>query len=307
MEIKIIPFTDLLKQELPEFVENVIAVVEKHKPVDLKIKEIFDLLVAQRPNCNFLTQPYGAHPLTAQLSPLRKKRLIYAQRIVYNMGTVMKENEGKLTNAMFNTNIEINRYLHRLDLCKNEVKVVKLLRGFFVEFDSNAIMQEAFEEFALMRDCDSLRSAHNGVNELLLERGGSISGRPSKTRKELSDPIVVVVKDFFMQVRVASVKNTELDYVPLISECNKVISYYRNLINLRKLTNKRKAKELELEESNNESTNPENETTLMMKSLNVETMLGNGFEKRFDEQLDQKKTVASSGKLTQLPSVNNEA
>ena len=305
MEIKTIPFSDLLKQELPEFVDNIIAVVEKHDPEALKIEEVFNLLVAQRPNLDLLTQPYGAHSVTALLTPLRKNRLLFAQRIVYNMNAVMKENRGKHTSSMLEASIEINRYLHRLDLCKNEVMVVKRIRGFFVELITNPNLAIATEAAGLTLDCNRLKQVHSEINELLLERGGSISERSSLTKKELSNPIIVATKDFFMQVRVAEVKNASLNYLPLISELNKVVTHYRNLIKLRKSTNKRKALGLEVEESNNESTNTEVESTPLMKMMGTDTANVNGFENRFEEQLDQKKTVASSGKHLQLPSVNN--
>ena len=50
-----------------------------------------------------------------------------------------------------------------------------------------------------------------------------------------------VLTDLFMQIEVASLKNTDLDYKPLINEINGVIDNYRELVNTRYTINKKKA------------------------------------------------------------------
>ena len=127
---------------------------------------------------------------------------------------------------------------------------------------------------------------------------------------DLNQPIIDCLKDLFMQINVAQLKNREIDYAPLYKELNETIQELRNKVNARVLYNKKKAEGLETDEdgSDNESTNPEVTSTMRMNSQPVGTTEGNGFEERFEKQLDQKKTVATkSSEQVQLPLLNDEA
>ena len=109
-----------------------------------------------------------------------------------------------------------------------------------------------------------------------------------------------------MQIILAQLKNKLIVYLPLINELNESIQEVRNTVSRRKLNNKRKADGLLVNGSENESTNTEVASTPMMKIMGEDTTSGNGFEKRFEESFDQKKTVASSSKHLQQPIVKKE-
>ena len=313
LELKSVPFYDLKKQELPTFGEEVINTAEKYDPVELGITVGYNRLMALLPTFDLITQPYGAHPITPQLTPVREKCMLYARYIVYKMGVVMKENKYKLTPAMFESNILVNRYLHRLDRVSRESQVYKQIGDFFTAIDSNAIVWSFFEETSFVGDCDNLRMAYSDVKSYLMDRKGSIAARPKLTTKELSAPIVEALKYFFKEIEVAVGKCVFADDVPdgesnleekvlkyklLINDLNETITTLRNSVNLSRLTNQRKAQGLEVEESNGEITEQAVAPTTMMRSVSVgkETSDNN-----FDEELDEKKTVASSSKQLQLP------
>lgn len=57
--IEKIALTKLLKLELPQFVEQVTAIVEKHNPTKLKLQNAIKLLHNQCNKMNLLSVPYG--------------------------------------------------------------------------------------------------------------------------------------------------------------------------------------------------------------------------------------------------------
>lgn len=319
LELRNVPFSKLLKQELPTLAEEVINTVKKYDPVELDIAVGYNRLLDLQPTFMLLTQPYGAHPITPQLTPVREKCMLYARYIVYRMGVLMKENKYNLTPAMIESNILINRYLHRLDRVNRESQVYKQIGDFFMEVNSNETVASFFDEEDLTKDLMNLKEAYSDVQLHLMNRKGSIAARPKLTTKELSDPIVEALKYFFKEIEVAVGKCVFADddpagesdlekvseYELLINDLNETIRFFRNSINLRRLTNQRKAEGLEGEESNGEMTEHAVLPPItMMRSVSV----GEGEEvtdNNFDEELDEKKTVASSSKHLQLPVLNN--
>lgn len=308
MELKRIPFSYLLKQELPTLAKDVISIVEKHNPEVLKVNDVFDLLVAQTANIKLLDKCYGANPVTKQLAPVRKKCYMYAQAVVYGMRLVVKQNANDLPDAVVNTEAVVISHLNRLSASKNESVMISRLAGFFEAIEQDVALESALDSFGLTEHVDNLQSAFSTLNELLAKRNRMKSERSSARTRELTEVIVKALQDLIKQIEIAQLTNKEMDYALLYSELNEKIQDLRNKVSIRLLYNKRKAEGLDVDGFENESTNSEVETTMLMNNLNVETMSGNGFKERFEEQLDPKKTVAtSSGKQLQLPSINDEA
>ena len=110
----------MLKLELPQLAEKVIEKIEEHDPETLMIQELFVLLEAQKPNIQNLKVAYGAHPITEQLQPLRKKRFMYAAAIVYKMNMIVREDLFPNNSQVIETRILINSYLLNLGKSKNE-------------------------------------------------------------------------------------------------------------------------------------------------------------------------------------------
>ena len=308
MELKRIPFSYLLKQELPTLARDVKDIVEKHDPEVLKVSDVFDLLVAQTDNIKLLDKCYGANPVTKQLVPVRKNCYMYAQAIVYGMRLVVKKNANDLPDAVVNTEAVVISHLNRISASKNESVVISRLAGFFEAIEQDEALELALDSFGLTEHVDNLQSAFSTLKELLVKRNRMKSERSSARTRELTEVIVKALQDLIKQIEIAQLTNKEMDYALLYSELNEKIQDLRNKVSIRLLYNKRKAEGLDVDGFENESTNSEVESTVMMNNLNVETMSGNGFEERFEEQLDPKKTVAkSSGKQLQLPSINDEA
>lgn len=245
MGIKIIPFYRLLKLELPELTQLVIEAVEQHLPETLMIKEMHDKLVAQKPQIECLKVGYGPHPITEELTPLRKKRFMYAANIVHKMSVVVVEDENVKSKAVREAKIVINLYLLNLSKSKNEQIINQKLTQFFREVETNVSFSAAVRTFDLMTDIENLELTHSDVRQLLNTRRNLIKQRPKAETSRNMKSIRKAITDLFMQIEVAKVKHIDLDYQPLINDLNGIIDNYRELVNMRATINKRKAGDVE--------------------------------------------------------------
>ena len=193
---------------------------------------------------------YGAHPITEQLGPLRKKRFMYAAAIVYKMNMIVRED------IYPNDSQVIDSFLLNLSLSKNEEVVAEKLSQFFRETTVNAKLQTALELFNLLGDVDILQSTDNNIKELLSVRANQISERPRVKTAILVKSILKAMKDMFKQIEVAQLRNPLLDYSVLINKLNDLLDHYRALINTRATINKRKAAGLEAGKENDGPVEP---------------------------------------------------
>ena len=221
--------------------EKVIDKIEEHNPEDLKIQEIFDLLVAQKPAFEKLNVAYGPHPITEQLEPLRKKRFMYAAAIVYKMNMIVREDVYPNDSEVIQTKLKINSYLLYLSASKNEEVVAEKVEQFFREIDSDEDFETALSTYGLTADLNNLRNTHSSIKELLKRRADSISARPRIKTPVLVKSISKALKDMFKEIESAQLRNPLLNYTALINELNDILDHYRALINIRATINKRKA------------------------------------------------------------------
>ena len=301
MYIQNVPYSKLLKLELPRLANRVIEIVEKHDPETLKIKEVFDLLVEEKPQVEGLIVRHGPHPITEELQPLRKKLLMYASTITFQMNVIVREDMYVKAENVRIAKIFINRYLLKLGLKKNREVIFQRLDEFFLEIEQDAQLEAILDTLGLTDSIDELQSVHSTVKELISKRLESISERPKVKTEELAKSVRKALKDMFIQIQIAQLKNKELNYSPLINELNDLLDTYRGLINARATLNKKRAEERKNNETGDSDTTQEApETTVyvepageMMHLSNVGDVSMNGHNVPLEET---QKTVATSAK-----------
>ena len=316
-----VPFSRLLKLELPELAERVMRIVDKHDPKVLKIEEVFELLVDEQPQIDNLNARYGVHPLSIKLKPMREKLLLKVSRLKLDLNVASKSTTDLTKDAVIDLQLAIDRHLLKLRSSKNEAIMNRKIAQFLHEHSTSEKLQTAIEVLGFTAVIDSLQSAHTVVRELLDDRLALTSLRPKESSNEIADYVETALINLFKQIEVAQLKNKLVDYKPLIDELNDTLNVFRNLINIREANNKRKAEEkkaLEAGGTVDEDDDSTEEPGVMGASRmfvapangnfapEAEGHSSNGSGEDLDQSLDQKKTVASSGKLTQLPSVKNE-
>ena len=287
-------FSKLLKLEVPQLAKQVLAIVEKHNPEVLLLEKAFNDFDALKPEIESLIVGYGTHQLTPQIEVLRKKRLLYATSISFQV-------KGLTRGYIIGTNDAVMRVKHATDLyllnlrAHNEEIINEKIDQFLNEIDLDEDLEGAMSELGLTSYFNELRNSHSSFKELVFKRIASISKRPKGVGPVAMKVVRNGMKVMFSRIEVAQLDNKDLDYTPLISELNEQLIRYRGLIKIRETILRNKKEGLD----ENGTTVPASRTY----NLNGGNVLNGNFD-LFGE--DQKKADASSSKPSQLPDVEKE-
>lgn len=295
IKLKTISFNRLLKLEVSQFTKGVIRIVERHNPEILKIDAIFDLLVMQKPQLDLLEVSYGAHPLTKEIVSLCKKRVKNVSAITNMMRSIIcADLEVDRENAKVIEPV-VKRFLINLGNTDRDI-VTEIVTQFFMQIDSDETLEDAFAALGFSAYLDTLRSVNATLIEIINNRMTLLSERPQENVLMIMKSLNVAVRNLFAEIRLAMLRNKELDYTDLIHELNVILTAYGQKINKRKGINEKKAESSVLKATSNEST----EFAPRMVSFGV--MNGDNLD-----NVDKKKTVALSTTTKQLPTSSTEA
>ncbi len=304
-EIKSISYQRLYKLEVPNLANEVIGIIERHDPETLKIKEVYDMLLAVKPQMDALKVPEGAHYLTEEMVWIRRKLLMYASDVSHKMSIVVREAELEKAENVRIAEIFIKRHLHKLAENSN-VMLSHIIDKFFMEIDQNEELENIFATLDFSSNLDILRSTHSTYKEVMKRRITSTSMLPKAKTDFIRKCVLDAVKNMFLEINLAQLKNGDIDYSPLINELNRQLDTYRVLIKIRETHNKRKA------ENKNEksdemleptASNEVTESTRMMMNLNEEKM---NEDEVSGNIVEKEKAAAKSCKQSQLPSANSK-
>lgn len=299
-----IPYTSMLKLEVPQMVEQVIEIVEKHGPQALKINEIYNLLIAEKPQIDKLFVWYRSHPFTKELKELRRKRRLNVRKISFHLSVLIQEDVSGIDKSVNLVKSEIERFILDFNSKNEEVKCRKLTQ-LFALIEEDEELELALSTLKFTEMLNDLRTTHSRILTMSNNKITSLSQRPKEKTSDLIKSVLTATKNIFKDIELAQLKFPEINYNPLFDELNVLLIKYRNLINYRLLYNQRKAKAngsetTELIESNTSASfsteTPESTTTLLSNDAD---------EIKEDDistnSTDNKKAATTPSKPLQMP------
>lgn len=299
-----IPYTSMLKLEVPQMVEQVIEIVEKHGPQALKINEIYNLLIAEKPQIDKLFVWYRSHPFTKELKELRRKRRLNVRKISFHLSVLIQEDVSGVDKSVNLVKSEIERFILDFNSKNEEVKCRKLTQ-LFALIEEDEELELALSTLKFTEMLNDLRTTHSRILTMSNNKITSLSQRPKEKTSDLIKSVLTATKNIFKDIELAQLKFPEINYNPLFDELNVLLIKYRNLINYRLLYNQRKAKAngsetTELIESNTPASfsteTPESTTTLLSNDAD---------EIKEDDistnSTDNKKAATTPSKPLQMP------
>ena len=299
-----IPYTSMLKLEVPQMVEQVIKIVEKHGPQALKINEIYNLLIAEKPQIDKLFVWYRSHPFTKELKELRRKRRLNVRKISFHLSVLIQEDVSGVDKSVNLVKSEIERFILDFNSKNEEVKCRKLTQ-LFALIEEDEELELALSTLKFTEMLNDLRTTHSRILTMSNNKITSLSQRPKEKTSDLIKSVLTATKNIFKDIELAQLKFPEINYNPLFDELNVLLIKYRNLINYRLLYNQRKAKAngsetTELIESNTSASfsteTPESTTTLLSNDAD---------EIKEDDistnSTDNKKAATTPSKPLQMP------
>ena len=297
----------LWKLERVEYANQVIKIVDEHEPEALKISDMYNLLVARQPEIDQLNVRYRAHPMTVSIQHLRSLRGLHISNILGRLKLVRKE-KGDLDGDVRLVRTEIDRHFGNFRSSKNEAIKIQKVDKFNTAVEASQELEEALSELGFTSLMNDLRSVHSRIKSNSELRNKSIAARPQTKTNDLQKAVDDSIVNLFTDIRLAMLRNPEINYNPLIADLNKVTLIFDNYINIRMGQSERRAEEkAENENGELDNTTPVVESTEpagRMMSLNAADMNGDG-EKVLPA--NEKKTIAPSSNSMQLPLNDSEA
>ena len=236
-----IPFSKLLKLEVQDMALEVIRILEKHDPELLQLEPMYELLLAEKPKIAALEVPHRGHPASKKLARLRKERNVHVSSIKFELRKVIALDPTGDDTTILTLRSELDRFLEDFYNSENEKVMHRKLNQFIVKVDVNAPLFDAMSSLGFISLLDNLKMNLSDVIEQLNTRSADISKRSKIKTSSIRSVVIEIIKDMFYEIRLAQLKNSELDYAPLIDELNKMLKDYNYLINVRKGVNERKA------------------------------------------------------------------
>lgn len=297
----------LWKLERVEYANQVIKIVDEHDPEALKISDMYNLLVARQPEIDQLNVRYRAHPMTVSIQHLRSLRGLHISNILGRLKLVRKE-KGDLDGDVRLVRTEIDRHFGNFRSSKNEAIKIQKVDKFNTAVEASQELEEALSELGFTSLMNDLRSVHSRIKSNSELRNKSIAARPQTKTNDLQKVVDDSIVNLFTDIRLAMLRNPEINYNPLIADLNKVTLIFDNYINIRMGQSERRAEEkAENENGELDNTTPVVESTEpagRMMSLNAADMNGDG-EKVLPA--NEKKTIATTSNSMQLPLNDSEA
>lgn len=297
----------LWKLERVEYANQVIKIVDEHDPEALKISDMYNLLVARQPEIDQLNVRYRAHPMTVSIQHLRSLRGLHISNILGRLKLVRKE-KGDLDGDVRLVRTEIDRHFGNFRSSKNEAIKIQKVDKFNTAVEASQELEEALSELGFTSLMNDLRSVHSRIKSNSELRNKSIAARPQTKTNDLQKVVDDSIVNLFTDIRLAMLRNPEINYNPLIADLNKVTLIFDNYINIRIGQSERRAEEkAENENGELDNTTPVVESTEpagRMMSLNAADMNGDG-EKVLPA--NEKKTIATTSNSMQLPLNDSEA
>lgn len=316
-----ISFSRLLKLEVKDLAQDVAKTLERHEPEELKLKEIYDLFVANTPVIDELVVKFRGHPITKKLKRLRDERALYVSAINFDLRKVTKLDLTREDDAVLTLNSEITRFLDKLSKSKNEKVMHQKIGEFILEVGKNEELSEAMTSLGFVEHLTNLELVLSKTVGQLDRRKISISARPKAKTNVLKKSVITSIENVLDEIGLQQLKNPDLHYGNLIDELNGTLNEFAILINKRKFFNERKAEQKRLEsEAGAPDTNIEKAGDIMpqlygtftngsnmqpevqgmsYKGLNTDESAG------INHNLDNKDVAASSSKALQLPDASD--
>lgn len=233
-----LPFDKVQKLDIPDIVNGTLEIVAKHKPGELHIEGMFNLLQAETDNMQRISEVYNSHPLTPVIRDLRNQSDKIALSILAKTRTL--KNLSSLSSAEEEVKPVVERFFkgfRKLDRRSKNECVAQ-----FLKITNNEVnLAAAIQTSGLKIYTDELRAIQQKITLNTTQRRASSSVKTIKNRKAMKIGILTATSNLYDAVELARVEHSDVDYMPLINELNKLLVPIKSDIRTRSTLNVKKA------------------------------------------------------------------
>ena len=279
--IKRLPYSQMLKSEVADYVEKTIAIVENHDLESPLITPMFEKVRAKEADIKLLRLCYGIDTERLRVNKVKSKMMLVFSAFKIKVKLISKSNPELDMHPIQNA---INKHLSLLHKTKNDKQLTQKVAGFFDLLNENEELSTALNDFDLTSEVDSMKAIFAQMERATKKRVALLSQRPKVSTRAIVNGMREAVDNLFKGIEVANMVGTlpdgeepgePIEVVPLIDELNQLSDMYSRSISIRVANNKRKAKgedetegetegedePIEVPEDPNEDGDPQNRQT----------------------------------------------
>lgn len=248
LKIRRLPYSRLLKTETADYSEQVIAIIEEHKPKSAFINQLFGLLQKKKADIHLLRLNYGVD--TERLKAKHQKGTMLLKISMLKLKSKMLA-DFVLEQEFLILNNAIKSFLCNLHKCKNDKVLNQKVAGFLDRVANNDKLAQAIGKYGLNGEFDEVSDAHKLFNSIVKRRIKLLSERPKVSSRAISKDLLQRMDNLFQGVELAYVISKETsvgegvdsaeDLALLINRLDQLSEMYYKSAKLRELNNKRKA------------------------------------------------------------------
>lgn len=248
LKIKRLPYSRLLKSEMADYTERVIAVIDEYQPKSVFINQLYSLLLKRKGDINLLRLNYGVD--TERLKAKRQKEDMLLTISMFKLKTRMLS-RSILESELCSLNNAIKSFLYNLHKCKNDKVLNQKVSGFFDMIANNEKLAYTIEKHQLKAEIDQVFASHKMYNSIIEKRVKLLSERPKVSSRAISKDLLNRIDHLFQGVELAYVVSIEADVSPdgdsceelslLIKTLNQLSEMFYKSAKLREQNNQRKA------------------------------------------------------------------
>ena len=247
LKIKRLPYSRLLKAEVADYSERVIAIIEDYKPKSIFINQLLGLLLKKRGDINLLRLNYGVD--TERLKAKNQKEDMLLKISMFKLKARMLDRV-ILESELHILNNAIKTFLCNLHKCKNDKVLNQKVSGFFDMVANNEKLAYTIEKYKLKAEIDQVFASHKIYNSIVERRVKLLSERPKVSSRAISKDLLNRIDHLFQGVELAYMVSLELgidedvdsheDLASLLNTLNQLSMMYYKSAKLREQNNQRK-------------------------------------------------------------------
>ena len=242
-EIKKISLSNLLNEEIPTMIKDVIEILDRHNLETIHLQEAYNVLVMQEPIANKMVNQSIKHHLTPELARLHQQRLSYSSLINAHVKAKLNIDDDNIQYMAIISRTQSKRLLtylgqHNRDIARDN------LHRFFLALDTGEVnhKREAFKALGVQSYIDKLRKANTQYNERYDIREADLKKSSRKNNVVIRKESLRILRHFFEDVDTKQKIYKDVDYSQLVHELNLLLTANSKRIKTRIATNKRIAR-----------------------------------------------------------------
>ncbi|NDP20471.1 MAG: hypothetical protein GZ091_05275 [Paludibacter sp.] len=234
MPVKIIRlhFAELWNNEYPQFVNQLITIVNKHNPDGLHLTKSYERVTALVPQLAKVKAQELSNALSNKLSELDAERDSVI-KFIWDQG----KSFARLSIPSLVPHVEVFRRflnMHGKDIAlANYNSETSRVKDMLADYDAKPEVKAAVEALNLTMFFEQLRSVNTTFDELFMQRTEDYATEEEVDNRAIRSDCDKQMVAFFDAIEYCSKEYDELDYQPLTNEINTHVEYYKTLLKAR--------------------------------------------------------------------------